>query len=51
MHANRVLQQLRADNLIEIKREQLNILYWNKLKEAGEFDPTYLHLESGQAAA
>ena len=24
---------------------------WEKLKQVGEFDPTYLHLESNQAAA
>jgi hypothetical protein len=28
-----------------------NIPDWEKLKEVGDFDPTYLHLVSHQAAA
>jgi CRP-like cAMP-binding protein len=51
VHVNRVLQQMRADGLIELKGDRLNIPDWEKLKEAGEFDPTYLHLETDQAAA
>jgi CRP-like cAMP-binding protein len=51
VHVNRVLQQLRADGLIELKGDRLTVYDWDKLKEAGEFDPTYLHLESNQAAA
>jgi CRP-like cAMP-binding protein len=51
VHVNRVLQQMRADGLIETKGTQLKIPDWDKLKQVGEFDPTYLHLESSQAAA
>jgi CRP-like cAMP-binding protein len=51
VHVNRVLQQLRAEGLIELSGDRLNILDWERLKQAGEFDPTYLHLESNQAAA
>jgi CRP-like cAMP-binding protein len=51
VHVNRVLQQLRAEGLIELSGDRLNILDWDRLKQAGEFDPTYLHLESNQAAA
>jgi CRP-like cAMP-binding protein len=51
VHVNRVLQQMRADGLIELKGDRLNIPDWERLKQAGEFDPTYLHLESIQAAA
>jgi CRP-like cAMP-binding protein len=51
VHVNRVLQQMRAAGLIELKGERLNIPDWNRLKEVGEFDPTYLHLEIDQAAA
>jgi CRP-like cAMP-binding protein len=51
VHVNRVLQQMRADGLIELKGDRLNILDWERLKQVGEFDPTYLHLESDQAAA
>jgi CRP-like cAMP-binding protein len=51
VHLNRVLQKLRADGLIEPSGERLNILDCNKLKQIGEFDPTYLHLEKELAAA
>jgi CRP-like cAMP-binding protein len=51
VHVNRVLQEMRADGLVELKGDRLNIPDWEKLKEAGDFDPTYLHLESNQAAA
>jgi CRP-like cAMP-binding protein len=51
VHVNRVLQQMRADGLIELSGDRLNILDWEKLKQVGEFDPTYLHLEDQQAAA
>jgi hypothetical protein len=33
------------------KGTQIKIPDWDKLKQAGEFDPAYLHLESDQAAA
>jgi CRP-like cAMP-binding protein len=51
VHVNRVLQELRADNLIELKGDRLTILDWERLKQVGDFDPTYLHLEQDQAAA
>jgi CRP-like cAMP-binding protein len=51
VHVNRVLQQMRADGLIESKGTQIKIPDWDKLKQVGEFDPAYLHLESDQAAA
>jgi CRP-like cAMP-binding protein len=51
VHVNRVLQEMRADGLIELKGERLNIPDWDRLKEVGDFDPTYLHLESNRAAA
>jgi CRP-like cAMP-binding protein len=51
VHVNRVIQQMRAEGLIELSGDRLNILDWERLKQAGEFDPTYLHLESHQAAA
>src|SRR5215217_2277030 len=51
VHVNRVFQQLRADGLIVTKGTQLKIPDWDKLKEAGEFDPTYLHLVREDAAA
>ena len=51
VHVNRVLQAMRADGLIALNGDRLNIPDWERLKDMGEFDPTYLHLESDQAAA
>jgi CRP-like cAMP-binding protein len=50
VHVNRVLQELRADGLIRTKGTQVNIPDWEKLKEAGDFDPLYLHLQQNDAA-
>jgi CRP-like cAMP-binding protein len=50
VHVNRVLQQMRADGLIETKGTQVKIPDWDRLKQVGEFDPTYLHLEEDVAA-
>ncbi|MBD2745332.1 Crp/Fnr family transcriptional regulator [Microvirga sp. BT688] len=44
VHVNRVLQELRADGLIRSRGTQVSILDWKGLKEAGDFDPLYLHL-------
>jgi CRP-like cAMP-binding protein len=49
VHVNRTLQELRGSGLIEWRGGTLTVLNWEKLKEVGEFDPTYLHLE-GEAA-
>jgi CRP-like cAMP-binding protein len=51
VHVNRVLQQMRAEGLIETQGTKLTIPDWDKLKEVGEFDPTYLHLVREDAAA
>lgn len=45
VHVNRVLQALRANGLIQSKKKQIAIPDWQNLKEAGEFDSLYLHLE------
>jgi CRP-like cAMP-binding protein len=45
VHVNRSLQTLRAKGLIELRGGALTVLDWNGLKENGEFDPTYLHLD------
>jgi CRP-like cAMP-binding protein len=44
VHVNRVLQDLRGDNLITLHGGFVKVLDWDRLKQAGEFDPTYLHL-------
>ena len=50
VHVNRVLQQMRTDGLIELQGNRLNIPDWEKLKKAGDFEPTYLHLRQEEAA-
>ncbi|MDW5377505.1 Crp/Fnr family transcriptional regulator [Halomonas sp. HP20-15] len=51
VHMSRVLQALRADGLIKSNRTQVTVPDLEKLKEAGEFDPRYLHLEKKKGAA
>ncbi|WP_417308350.1 Crp/Fnr family transcriptional regulator [Devosia sp.] len=45
VHMNRVVQQLRADDLVSWQNQTLKILDWQRLTDIAEFDPTYLHLE------
>jgi CRP-like cAMP-binding protein len=51
VHVNRVLQQLRGDGLIALKGNRLEILDWERLKQVGDFDPTYLHLDPDEEVA
>lgn len=51
VHVNRVLQELRADGLIRSKGTQVNIPDWEKLKEAGDFDALYLHLQQDEPSS
>ena len=50
VHVNRTLQELRGAGLIRLTGSVLHVLDWKGLKEAGDFDPTYLHLENREAA-
>jgi CRP-like cAMP-binding protein len=50
VHVNRTLQDIRKAGLVTFTRGTLKVLDWEGLKTAGEFDPTYLHLQNGQAA-
>ncbi len=50
VHVNRVLQQMRADGLVETKGARLIIPDWDRLKEVGEFNPLYLQLEQEDLA-
>lgn len=43
VHTNRTLQALRRDDLIQFNSGSLRILDWKGLREAGDFDPLYLH--------
>ena len=45
VHVNRVVQKLRADDLVSWQDQTLTILDWPRLQEMAEFDPMYLHLE------
>jgi hypothetical protein len=44
VHVNRVLQELRGDNLISWKGVNVRILDWAGLQRVAEFDDRYLHL-------
>jgi CRP-like cAMP-binding protein len=50
VHVNRTLQELRGAGLITLRGGALTVKDWEGLKEAGEFDPTYLHQERRKAA-
>jgi CRP-like cAMP-binding protein len=45
VHVNRSLQELRGHRLLELRGGSLTVLNWDGLKKAGDFDPTYLHLD------
>lgn len=45
VHVNRILQELRADGLIEMRGAKVTIPNWERLKQKAGFDPLYLHLE------
>jgi CRP-like cAMP-binding protein len=45
VHVNRSLQELRAAGLIALRGGLLTVLNWRGLREAGEFDAAYLHLD------
>lgn len=46
VHVSRVLKALRSDGLISFDRRHLVIEDWQRLYQAAEFDPAYLHLKS-----
>jgi CRP-like cAMP-binding protein len=50
VHVNRVIQELRGRKLIGLRGSSVTVPDWDALKEAGEFDPTYLHLQPREAA-
>ncbi len=45
VHVNRTLKELRDDGLITLTNSHLNILDWDGLQRAAQFDPGYLHLK------
>jgi CRP-like cAMP-binding protein len=44
VHVNRVLQQLRAEELVVWRQDTVTIPDWKRLCNAGYFDPSYLYL-------
>lgn len=46
VHVNRTLAMLRSGGLAEFRGGRLRVLDWEKLVEAAEFDPRYLHLRA-----
>lgn len=51
VHVNRVLHELRAKKLVELRNKTLLMLDWNGLQQAAGFDPAYLHQRAVSAAA
>jgi CRP-like cAMP-binding protein len=43
VHTNRTLQSLRRDGLIQLTGGNLQVLDWEGLREAGDFEELYLH--------
>jgi CRP-like cAMP-binding protein len=50
VHVNRVLQDLRRDELIASRGRFVAIRDWPRLQVAGDFDAAYLHLREREAA-
>ena len=48
-HVNRVLQRFRDDKLIELRQRTLTITNPERLKELGQFNASYLHLDRTRA--
>ncbi|HEX8482571.1 MAG TPA: Crp/Fnr family transcriptional regulator [Allosphingosinicella sp.] len=48
VHVNRVLQRLRAENLIDLRRGILTIRDYRALEAASGFNANYLHMERGE---
>jgi CRP-like cAMP-binding protein len=51
VHVNRVLQRLRAENLITLNRGMLTIRDYRALEQASGFNANYLHIEGGRTSA
>lgn len=45
VHVNRMLKQLREQQLATLKQGRVTILNWEALQKVAEFDPAYLYLE------
>lgn len=47
VHANRTLQDLRSQGLVDFARGRVTILRWQALAELGMFEESYLHIVDG----
>lgn len=45
VHANRMLRQLREDDLVAFRHGTVEVLDWQRLRAFAEFDPAYLFLD------
>jgi CRP-like cAMP-binding protein len=45
VHVNRTLKALEADGLISRNKRSVTIASWEHLRQAGDFNPLYLHLD------
>jgi CRP-like cAMP-binding protein len=45
VHVNRVLKSLETEGLITRRKRQVDVVDWPALRDAGEFNERYLHLE------
>jgi len=50
VHVNRVLRDIRRDGIITTERGRFTATDWEGLKELGQSEPTYLHVEPALAA-
>jgi len=50
VHVNRTLQELRRSGLVVLTGTALQVPNWALLMSFGDFDPTYLHLQTGAPA-
>jgi CRP-like cAMP-binding protein len=51
VHVNRILQELRADELITFRTNLLVVHDWSRLKTAAEFDSSYLFADESRSTA
>lgn len=50
VHVNRTLKSLESERLIERFKRSVTIVDWERLRAAGDFNPLYLHLKTGEVA-
>jgi CRP-like cAMP-binding protein len=50
VHVNRVLRDIRQDGLLTVGRGTFSVLDWRALRALGQFDPSYLRLETRPVA-